>query len=396
MTAPDRWGVRTTTASPVSPNRRLRVAIVAPSLGILGGQAVQARRLLDGWTGDRDVEAWLVPINPVPPGPLRHATRVKYARTLATQGTYWPSLVRQLSRADVVHVFSASYFSFLLAPVPAFLVARALGRPVVLNYRSGEAADHLARSAVARRVARRCDRVVVPSSFLRDVFGAHGVAARVIPNTVDAERFAFRLRDPLKPHLLSTRNLEPLYNVACTLRVFRRVQDRYPDATLTVVGAGSQFRALRAQAEGLGLKHVRFTGPMAPDEIWRAYADADVYLQTPDIDNMPSSVLEAFSSGTPVVSTDAGGVPAMVETGVNGLLARCNDDGALAAHVLRLLDAPGLAARIARSALLSCGRYRWAMVRSEWLALYRELSSVSVPAAAERPERRWTVRRIPG
>jgi len=59
--------------------------------------------------------------------------------------------VRELARADVVHVFSASYTSFLLAPLPAMLVARALGRPVVLNYRSGQATDHLKRSAIARK-----------------------------------------------------------------------------------------------------------------------------------------------------------------------------------------------------------------------------------------------------
>jgi glycosyltransferase involved in cell wall biosynthesis len=358
------------------------VAIVAPSLAILGGQAVQAHRLLEGWKDDPDVEARLVPINPVPPGPLRHATRVKYARTLVTQAAYWPSLARVLARADVVHVFSASYLSFLLAPLPAFLVARALGRPVVLNYRSGEAPDHLARSAIARRVTRASDRVVVPSPFLREVFRQHGVTARVIPNTVDAARFAFRARDRVAPRLLSTRNLEPLYNVACTLRLFRRVQDHHPHATLAVVGRGTQERALREQAAALGLRNVRFTGPMAADRIWRAYRDADIYVQTPDIDNMPSSILEAFSSGNPVVSTDAGGVPAIVENGVNGLLGPRDDDAALAAHVLRLLATPALAARIARAAHRSCERYRWPMVRTEWLELYRELVAQPAPTAA--------------
>src|SRR5690349_8275472 len=56
---------------------RIRVAIVAPSLGILGGQAVQADRLLRGWESDPDVDAWLVPVNPLPPRPLRAAVRVK-------------------------------------------------------------------------------------------------------------------------------------------------------------------------------------------------------------------------------------------------------------------------------------------------------------------------------
>ena len=67
--------------------RKLRVALVAPSMGILGGQAVQADRLLNAWRNDPDVEAWLVPINPVPPGPFRRAVDVKYVRTVATQLT---------------------------------------------------------------------------------------------------------------------------------------------------------------------------------------------------------------------------------------------------------------------------------------------------------------------
>src|SRR5262245_1061685 len=189
----------------------LSIAIVAPSLGMLGGQAVQARRLLDAWKNDRDVDAWLVPINPAPPSWLRRAAGVKYLRTVITQLCYWPLLVRELKRADVVHVFSASYFSFVLAPLPAVMVAKLLGRPVLINYRSGEAPDHLRRSRLARTILQDADQNVVPSTFLQDVFKRFGIASRVIPNIVDRGRFRFRLRDPLRPRLLSTRNFEPLY-----------------------------------------------------------------------------------------------------------------------------------------------------------------------------------------
>src|SRR5207237_5892155 len=159
------------------------------SLGILGGQAVQADRLIRAWQNDPDVEAWLVPVNPQPPQPLRWATRVKYLRSIATELTYGPELIRELPKADIVHVFSASYTSFLLAPLPAIAVARALGRPVVLNYRSGEASDHMHRSAVARAVLRRVDENVVPSRFLVEVFGHFGISSSVVPNIVDVNRF---------------------------------------------------------------------------------------------------------------------------------------------------------------------------------------------------------------
>ena len=356
-----------------SANAKLAVAIVAPSLSILGGQAVQARRLLDAWRDDPDVRAWLVPINPEPTSLLRPLTRIKYVRTVVTQLMYWPLLLRELKHADVVHIFSASYWSFFLAPLPAVLVARFLRRPILLNYRSGEAPDHLRRSRVARKTLQAVDQNVVPSRFLQDVFRSHDIPARVIPNIIDRNRFRFRLRDPLRPNLLSTRNLEPLYNVACTLRAFARIQRAYPDATLTLVGSGSEERALRRLTEELTLRGVTFAGRVPPEDVWQYYARADLYVQTPNIDNMPSSVLEAYASGLPVVSTEAGGVPAILTDGVHGLLAAIDDDARIANHVLRLLGDSRFARRIALAAYDFTEGLAWEQVRDQWVAVYRGL-----------------------
>lgn len=352
---------------------RLRVAIVAPSLGILGGQAVQAHALLERWRDDPEVAAWLVPINPEPPGPLKAALQVKYLRTVVTEATYLPLLVRELRKADIVHIFSASYFSFLLAPLPALAVARLVGTPALMNYHSGEAPDHLQRSAIARRALRSADVNIVPSPFLQRVFGQFQIPARVIPNTIDRERFGFRIRDPLRPRLLSTRNLEPLYNVGCTLRAFRAVQAHHAGATLTVVGAGSQEQHLRKYAYDTGLRNVTFVGRVPPDQVAKFYADADIYVQTPDIDNMPLSILEAFASGLPVVSTEAGGVPSMLTHGQHGLLAPLNDAGTIAAHVLRLLSDQPFARTLVAAAHASTEALAWPRVREQWLAAYREL-----------------------
>jgi glycosyltransferase involved in cell wall biosynthesis len=355
--------------------RPLHIAIVAASLRILGGQAVQAQRMLDGWRNDPDVHAWLVPINPVPPGPLKGLLSVKYLRTVVTQCFYWPLLVRELRKADVVHVFSASYSSFVLSPLPAILIARLFDRPVVLNYHSGEAPDHLRRSALARRVMRRwVDLNVVPSTFLRDVLAAFGIPSQVVTNTVDLGRFAFRPRDPLQPRILSTRNFERIYNVAATLRAFARIQRARPDATLTLVGSGPQESDLRALARSLALQNVTFAGRVPPSDMHRYYADADVYVQTPAIDNMPLSVLEAFASGVPVVSTNVGGVPSILTHGVHGLLAPPDDDNAIAAHVMTLLESPEEARRMAAAAHDTCAQHEWAVARTGWLAVYRTVS----------------------
>src|SRR5439155_8647531 len=124
-------------------------------------------------------------------------------------------------------------------------------------------------------------------------------------------------------------------------------------------GGGSQERELRALALDLRLKHVRFVGRVEPDAMADVYAEHDIYVQSPTVDNLPNSVIEAFACGLPVVSTDVGGLPRMITHEEHGLLAPTNDHCALAAHVLRLLDEPALAARLTRVARDTCHTYRW-------------------------------------
>jgi glycosyltransferase involved in cell wall biosynthesis len=360
----------------------IRVALVAPTLQILGGHAVQALRLLEGWRGDPDVDMRLVPINPPRPAPFAWVSRLKYARTVATQLCYWPLLLRELRRADVVHVFSASQTSFFVAPLPAILIARLYKKPVVVNYRSGDAADHLAHSSTARAALRSVDLNVVPSSFLVGVFNTFGIRAEVIANVADLRRFRYRVRNPIRPRLLSTRNFDSAYNVACTLRAFGRVQARYADAEIALVGGGPETGALRALCRDLRLRNVTFTGPVPQADIHRHYASADLYVQTPSFDNMPGSVIEAFASGLPVVSTDVGGVPAILDHGVHGLLAAHDDDAAIAAHIVTLLENQDYARQLAAAAFATCSAYEWPVVREQWLATYRGLTRAGEPAVA--------------
>jgi glycosyltransferase involved in cell wall biosynthesis len=154
------------------------------------------------------------------------------------------------------------------------------------------------------------------------------------------------------------------------------VQDRWPDAELTLVGSGPEERRLRALAAELRLERVTFAGRVNPDDIAHAYAAHDIYLQTPNIDNMPTSIIEAYASGLPVVSTEAGGVPAILTHGVHGLLAPLNDHEALAARVLQLLGYPHQAGQMARAAREVSRSCTWSAVRQQWLDVYRSAAAV--------------------
>ena len=366
--------------------RPLRVLMVAPSLDILGGQAVQAARLLEHLSQEPGLEIDMQPINPRLPGALRHLQSIKYVRTVVTSLAYSAQLLWRVARYDVIHIFSASYFSFVLAPTPAILAAQLYGKPTVLNYRSGEAEDHLQRwRRTALPTIRLVDEIVAPSGYLVDVFGRFGFHARSIFNIVETERFRFRERKPLRPVFFSNRNFEPLYNVACTLRAFHLIQERFPDAHLVVAGDGSERRSLEALARELRLSNVEFIGRVPNERMPQLYDAADIYLNSPDIDNMPGSIIEAFAAGLPVVTTNAGGIPYIVTDGETGLMVERDDHEAMAQAAVRLLEDEALATKIARRAHAECRKYSWDAVREEWLKLYRELAARRTKMVSREP-----------
>jgi glycosyltransferase involved in cell wall biosynthesis len=347
-----------------------RVAIVAASLDILGGQGVQADSLVSEMRADGH-DVTFLPINPRFPQPLAGLRRIRFVRTVVNQALYLPSLAR-LAASDVAHVFSASYASFLLAPLPAMLVAKALGKHVVLHYHSGEADDHLTNWGVlVHPWLRLADRIVVPSVYLRDVFAKHGHDTHVIPNVVDLSQFVYREREPLRPRLLSTRNLEPHYRVDVIIEAYARLKRTVPDATLTIAGYGSEEDRLRRLAAATNLDGIRFVGRVEPEAMPRLYAEGDIFLNASVVDNQPVSILEAFASGLPVVSTPTGDIPAMVRHQQTGLIVPPFDPDAIAQSVTWLLDNPVAAAGFARAALDSTGKYTWPAVRDAWAAVYR-------------------------
>jgi len=351
----------------------IEVGLVAPTLDLLGGHSVQAARLIEAWAQDAEVRVRLLPINPPLPRPLAPVGRTRYARTAARAIRFSGLLMRETRRVDLLHVFATSNSSFFLTAAPAIVAAAILGKPLVVNYR-GDSAEHLTRSAAARWLLQRAGVLVVPSSYFSTIFANLGMSAVVIPNVADLHRFQYRPRRSLHPRVLSTRNFEPIYNIECTLRAFRLVQRRYPDASLMLVGAGSRDKALRGLARELLLRNVTFAGPVPQHVMPHIYDAADIYLQTPFVDNMPASLIEAFASGLPVVATAVGGVPLILQDGVHGLLVPSDDQAAAAQGIIALLERPEDAERMAAAAAATCGSYEASLVRDRWRDVYCSLA----------------------
>jgi glycosyltransferase involved in cell wall biosynthesis len=348
------------------------VCLVGPSLDAVGGQSVQLQHLLVHLRDDPTLDVSVCAANPAFPRSLALVAGIPYLRTVVRSILYVITLVGALRRVDVVHAFSASYWSFVVGPLPAIVVGRLYGKGVILNYHSGEAEDHLRRwRRTAVPAMKLAHSIVVPSQYLVDIFAQHALHARAISNVIDAEAIPYRLRSRPRPVFLSNRSLEGLYNVSCVIRAFARIQREVTESRLIVAGTGTERTKLEALSRSLTLRNVEFCGAVSPNEMGALYSQADVYLNASNIDNMPLSLLEAFAAGLPVVTTDAGGIPYIVTHEKTGLLVPRDDDEALAAAALRLLHEDGLASRLAAAARAECvSKYVWNAVGREWRRAY--------------------------
>lgn len=356
-----------------NPAKRLKVAIVAPSLRYVGGQSVQADLLLRHWQNDPDIDITLIEVDPPLPRSLAWAEAIPGLRTVLREPIYFWHLWRGLKGVDIAHIFSASYWSFLLAPAPASWFARKRGSKTLINYHSGEARDHLQRFRSAKCVLSRVDKIVVPSGYLVDVFREFGLPATPVPNIVDLSQFQYRARTPLRPHLVCTRGFSPYYSVDVVVRAFAEVKKEYPEAQLDLVGGGPLEDSIRKLVTDLNLSGVNFTGVASRQEIGKFYDRAEIFINASWLDNMPLSVIEAFAAGTPVVTTSPECMPYLVEHQRTGLLSQVGDEKALAANVIRLLRDPALATSLAQNARNEARKYTWEAVREQWAKTYLSL-----------------------
>lgn len=366
---------------PISSAKRIRtinqlklpkVLLVAASPRIMGGHSVMAERLIDDLTND-GFQVGFIPVDSLP-GCLQFVGKLKYLRTIVNTAFYLCFLLCRVWKYDIVHIFSASYWSFLISPAPAIVVAKLYRKKVILHYHSGEAEDHLQRSGwLVHWLLKLPDQIVVPSQFLVEVFSRFGLSTVAIANNIDLNTFAFRERHIVRPRIIVARALEPPYNVSCAIRAFKIIRNCYRSAQLTVLGSGSLRRQLEDEVTSLDLKGVVFTGRIEHDELPDIYDVNDIFLNTSSIDNMPVSILEAFASGLPVVTTAAGGIPYIVKHGVSGRVVNLDDHEAVASEILRLCETPSLATELSIAGKRELQKYTWETVGANWKSLYSEL-----------------------
>lgn len=188
------------------------------------------------------------------------------------------------------------------------------------------------------RIPTRIDRFVTPSEFLRSKLIEGGFDPEhitCVPNFVDLALYAGR---PERDYFCYLGRLSPEKGLDILIRAVAKLET----GRLLIVGDGPEADDLKALALELGTSRVEFAGYRSGEDLKRILAESQ-FLVLPSrwYENLPFAVMEAFASSRAVVASRIGGVPEMVDDGVNGLLFPVGDVEALAACLRRMLGDRG-------------------------------------------------------
>jgi glycosyltransferase involved in cell wall biosynthesis len=243
------------------------------------------------------------------------------------------------------------------------------------------------------KMLERANKIIAVSHFtkreLLEYYKVPERKIRVIHNGVDVNKFKpaqdkRKVKEELgfNPDDLTILSVGRLYarkGLFTLIESMPAVVNRFKNAKFIISGKGQsdEMRKLIAHAEKIGVKdNLIFTGYYPDKKLPKLYQAADVFAFSTFYEHHPFAVLEALSTGLPVVTTSVGGIPETIESGKNGFLVEPFNPKQFADRILYLLEHPAEASEmglLARQTILE--RFDWRIVVKEVLKVYDEALS---------------------
>ncbi|WP_282121848.1 glycosyltransferase family 4 protein [Algibacter mikhailovii] len=281
------------------------------------------------------------------------------------------SVYRSKNNVDYVLIDTYSTVNFYYA----FLVSqlcRILGLRYIPILHGGNLPERLKSSEkLSKLVFNYAYRNVAPSLFTKSRFEIEGYTNVIcIPNSIELVNYTFYEKPIDSINLLWVRSFSKIYNPKLAIDVLKTLKDAGFSAKLCMIGPDNDgsLEETKNYAEKLNL-NVEFTGRLTK-KAWHDKAkNYNVFINTTNIDNTPVSVIEAMALGLPVVSTNVGGMPFLIEDGVDGILVKPNNVNVFKESILSLAKNSEDTKRMAENARKKVEQFDWDMVKEKWISL---------------------------
>lgn len=209
---------------------------------------------------------------------------------------------------------------------------------------------------------------VSPSLFLKTIFENAGFNNIIhIPNAVKINDYNYKIRTSNKPKLLWVRSFSKIYNPELAIHTLNKLIETYPNASLCMVGPdadGSQ-KQVESVAKKLNL-NVKFTGKLEKKEWIHLSKDYNIFINTTNFDNTPVSVIEAMALGLPVISTNVGGIPYLINHDVDGILVAPNEPETMCTAIISVINNSEKRQELTENARKKVQKFDWNQIKLLW------------------------------
>jgi glycosyltransferase involved in cell wall biosynthesis len=228
---------------------------------------------------------------------------------------------KQVKSCDIIHIHCCSNFGGFFPAILGVILGKLYRKKIILTYHGGDAENFISKNKwLVLPFLKKLDYIIVLSDFLENVFLKFELKVKVIPNIFESNLKNGISKTQIHPNFISTRALNKLYNIDLILDAFSIIQKEIPDASLTILGDGTERENLKLKCLLEKIQNVHFISKVPNHDVQSYLKKNDILLSAPSIDNFPISILEAFENELLVISSDVGGVPFLVENEINGLL----------------------------------------------------------------------------
>ena len=224
---------------------------------------------------------------------------------------------------------------------------------------------------LSAKVFKGAYKLISPSNFMNYTFKKYGYRnIEFIPNTIKIENFVFQKKTIESIKLLWVRSFSEIYNPQLAVKVLKCLKVSFPNAELCMVGPDSDgsLSEVKKLSEELKLD-VKFTGKLTKSEWIKLSEEYNIFINTTNYDNTPVSVIEAMALGLPVISTNVGGMPFLIEHNVDGILVDPNDVDNMVSEIKRLSQDEQLVKRLTCNARNKVEQFDWNVVKAKWKEL---------------------------
>lgn len=283
------------------------------------------------------------------------------------------AIIKMRKGLDYIIIDTFSSLNFYSAVITSQL-SRILKIPYVPMLRGGDLPSRLDRSKrLSNMVFLNSHINVAPSNYLKVAFEKRGYKTVLAPNILTIEDYTYKKRNSLTPKILWVRAFKELYNPLLAVEVLNLVKEEFPDAELTMIGPvkDDSENGVRERIEQLKLSHsVTIFGVMPKKEWHKKSEEFDIFINTTNFDNTPNSIIEAMALGLTIVSTNVGGMPYLIEDGVEGRLVDKQDPQQMAEAIVDIIE--NNKTNYAKNARKKAESFSWEEVKKSWFNILSE------------------------